>query len=229
MIRLRNILPGFLLALAIPGFCQTQSAEAGKDDFTDLGLEDLMKIEVFDAFKTPHPLIQTPAAVYVVTSDQIKRSGATTIPEILRLVPGVEVQREGSVYYSVSLRGFAGAVGNKLLVLLDGRSLYSQYQNATYWEIENIVVDDIDRVEVVEGPGGSIWGANATNGVINIVTKNASKTLGGFRGAGCRRSAAERVDDPIRGQDRRPGRVPCLRQLWHDARGGPHRCGWQCS
>jgi iron complex outermembrane recepter protein len=175
----------FLSALLVVGVSalgssQTPSASKTNQDITSLGIEDLLKIDVFDSFKTPMPLRKVPAAVYIVTQDDIRRSGAINLAEALRLVPGVEVARIGVIYYSITLRGFGGELSNKVLVLLDGRTLYSPYQNAVYWEVEDVVMENIDRIEVIRGPGGSLWGANAANGVINIVTKSSKRTQGGL-------------------------------------------------
>lgn len=157
---------------------------AGTDDlqdYTGVPIEQLMNVDVTDAFKSPIPLMKVPAAIYVVNQEMIRRSGVQTLPEALKLVPGVEVSRIGVDYYSISIRGFGNYLAsNKILVLLDGRTLYSPYQNTVYWEIEDVLMQDIDRIEVIMGPGGSLWGANAVNGVINIITKNSKDTKGGL-------------------------------------------------
>ena len=151
------------------------------EDILDTPLEDLMKVDITDAFKSPIPLMRVPAAIYVVNQETIHRSGVKTLPEALRLVPGVEVSRIGNVYYTVSIRGFGNYLAsNKILVLMDGRTLYSPYQNTVYWEIEDVMMDDIDRIEVILGPGGSLWGANAVNGVINVISKHSKDTKGGL-------------------------------------------------
>jgi iron complex outermembrane receptor protein len=168
------------LLIALAALTCAQAPNQGQD-FTNLPLEDLMKVDVTDAFKSPMPLMKVPAAIYVITQEDIKRAGARSIPEALRLVPGVEVSRIGTAYYSVAIGGFDNQISsNKLLVLLDGRTLYSPNQNTVYWEIEDVVMDNIDRIEVIIGPGGSLWGANAVNGVINILTKNSKDTQGGL-------------------------------------------------
>jgi len=174
----RSLLTALLALIAAHAFPQSQGQS---QDFTNLPLEDLMKVDVTDAFKSPMPLTKVPAAIYVITQEDIKRVGARSIPEALRLVPGVEVSRIGTAYYAVSIGGFANQISSdKLLVLLDGRTIYSPNQNTVYWEIEDVVMDNIDRIEVIIGPGGSLWGANAVNGVINILTKNSKDTQGGF-------------------------------------------------
>jgi outer membrane cobalamin receptor len=109
----------------------------------------------------------TPAAIYVLTQEDIRRSGATTIPELLRLVPGVEVARIDSDHWAVGIRGFGSQFSKSVLVLIDGRSVYSPLFAGVYWQVQDTLLEDIDRIEVIRGPGGTIWGANAVNGVIN--------------------------------------------------------------
>lgn len=178
------ILWGTLIsALMLCPNVNAQSKASGEEqrDFTNFSIEDLMRVDVTDAFKSPIPVIKVPAAIYVITQDDIRRNGATTVAEALRLVPGVEVSRIGSVYYTISIRGFGDYLAsNKILVQLDGRTLYSPYQNTVYWEIEDMVMENIDRIEVILGPGGSLWGANAVNGVVNILTKHSKDTTGGL-------------------------------------------------
>lgn len=159
---------------------QAESANLG-----NMSIDDLMKIEVTSASKHAQPLDSAPAALIVITQDDIHRSGARTIVEALRLVPGLQIGRYRQNYYAVTVRGFNnpnfdGSNGNKLLVLLDGRSLYMPYTSSVYWEIEDTLLEDIDRIEVIRGPGGSLYGANAVNGVINIITKSAAATQGGL-------------------------------------------------
>src|SRR4029079_6815242 len=118
------------------------------------------------------------ASVFVLTSEDIKRSGATSIPEALRMVPGVHVARSNAHTWAISIRGFNAQYSNKLLVLIDGRSVYTPTFSGVYWDAQDYVLEDIDRIEVIKGPGGTLWGANAVNGVINIITKEARKTQG---------------------------------------------------
>jgi iron complex outermembrane recepter protein len=143
-----------------------------------LSLEELGNIEVTTVTKQPEEVWETPAAVFVVTHDDIRRSGATTIPEILRLVPGVEVARSQSGAWAVGIRGFNSGFSKDLLVLIDGRSVYTPLFEGVYWDVQDLALDDIDRIEVIRGPGGTIWGANAVNGVINIITRKAADTQG---------------------------------------------------
>lgn len=150
----------------------------------DLSLEDLMKIEVTSVSKKAQSLADAAAAVFVINQEDIKRSGATNIPDVLRMAPGVEVGRIDSNKWAVSARGFNGRFANKLLVLIDGRSIYTQAFSGVYWENQDVMLEDVDRIEVIRGPGAALWGANAVNGVINIITKNSSGTKGGLVTAG---------------------------------------------
>lgn len=159
-------------------------AEDAKDDsqpaqdLNQMSLEQLGNVELTTASKEPEQVWQTPAAIYVLTQDDIRRSGATTIPELLRLVPGVEVARIDSDHWAVGVRGFGGEFSKSLLVLIDGRSVYSPLFAGVYWQVQDTLLEDVDRIEVIRGPGGTIWGANAVNGIINIITKNAKDTHG---------------------------------------------------
>ncbi len=141
-------------------------------------LEELGQIEVTTASKEPVKASRTPAAIYVITQQDIRRSGATTIPEALRLVPGVEVARVDSNTWSIGVRGFGSALSRDVLVLIDGRTVYTPLYAGVYWQVQDTVLEDIERIEVIRGPGGTIWGANAVNAVINIITKSAKDTRG---------------------------------------------------
>ena len=143
-----------------------------------LSLADLANVEVTTASKEPEEIWKTPAAVYVITQEDIRRSGATSIPEALRLVPGVEVARIDSNQWSVNIRGLGSGFSKSVLVLIDGRSVYTPLYAGVYWDVQNVLLDDVERIEVIRGPGGTIWGSNAVNGVINIITKNAQRTHG---------------------------------------------------
>jgi iron complex outermembrane receptor protein len=144
----------------------------------------LMNIEVTSVSKKEEKLFQTAAAVYVITQEEIRRSGLTSIPELLRLVPGLEVSRIDGSKWAISARGFNGRLANKLLVLIDGRSVYSPETSGVYWEVQDLLLEDVERIEVIRGPGGTLWGANAVNGVINIITKPTRETRGGVVTAG---------------------------------------------
>jgi iron complex outermembrane receptor protein len=141
-------------------------------------LEELGNIEITTVSKEPQEVWNTPAAINVITQEDIQRSGATSIPEALRLAPGVEVARITSDEYAIGIRGFNSRLSRSVLVLIDGRTVYSTFTAGTYWETQDVLIKDIDRIEVIRGPGGTIWGPNAVNGVINIITKNAKETQG---------------------------------------------------
>jgi len=149
-------------------------------DLAELSLEELMSVELTSASRTEESLWRTPAAVYVITSEDLRRSGVQTIPDALRIVPGVQVASVNGNVWAVSARGFNSAFANKLLVMIDGRSIYSPLFSGVYWDEQGISLADIERIEVVRGPGGALWGANAVNGVINIVTKRPADTQGGL-------------------------------------------------
>ncbi|MGB5063132.1 MAG: TonB-dependent receptor [Candidatus Competibacter sp.] len=139
-----------------------------------------MSIEVVSATRLVQSLLDTAAAVFVITAEDIRRSGATNVMEALRLAPGVEVARIDSSRWAITIRGFNGRFANKLLVLIDGRSIYNPQFSGVYWELQDLFLPDIERIEVIRGPGGSLWGANAVNGVINVITKNSQDTQGGL-------------------------------------------------
>lgn len=165
----------------IPEPCQAAQSEG---DLTDLTLEALMDIEVTSVSKRAQKLSDAAAAVFVITQEDIHRSGATNVPELLRMVPGLHVAQIDANKWSVTSRGFSGRFANKLLVLIDGRSIYTPIFSGVFWEAQDLMLEDIDRIEVIRGPGASLWGANAVNGVINIVSKKAKDTQGGLVAAG---------------------------------------------
>jgi iron complex outermembrane receptor protein len=153
-------------------------------DPTQISLEDLLKIEVVSITKRPESRAEVAAAVYVITQDDIRRSGVTSLPEALRLAPGVQVAHIDANKWAIGVRGFASRLSRSLLVLIDGRSVYSPLFAGVYWEVQDTLLEDVDRIEVIRGPGGTIWGANAVNGVINIITKRAQEIQGGLLVAG---------------------------------------------
>jgi iron complex outermembrane receptor protein len=167
-----SVLPTLLLVLG--------SALCAQDDLdlTDLSLEQLMGMELTSAARKEQTLLDTAAAVYVITRDDIRRSGATSLPEVLRLAPGVHVARISGNSWAVTVRGFNDRYTNKLLVMVDGRSIYTNAFSGILWESLAIPLDLIERVEVIRGPGGTMWGANAVNGVINVITRSADDTQG---------------------------------------------------
>lgn len=144
-----------------------------------LSIEELADVEVTSVSRKSESLLASAAAVYVVTQEDIRRSGVTSLVEALRLAPGVEVARISGNQWAVGIRGFASRLSRSVLVLIDGRSVYTTLFAGTYWEVQDTLLADVDRIEVVRGPGGTLWGANAVNGVINIITKKAGDTLGG--------------------------------------------------
>ena len=165
-----------------------QSTDAkAPDDLKQMSLEQLGDVEVTTVSKDPQQVQKTPAAVFVITQEDIRRSGATNIPEALRLAPGVEVARIDANHWSVAIRGFAGQFSKSLLVLVDGRSIYTPLFEGVYWDLPYVMLEDVERIEVIRGPGGTIWGSNAVNGVINIITKSANNTQGAMAYAGRRK------------------------------------------
>jgi iron complex outermembrane recepter protein len=165
-------------ALILPDSYAQAPDQSDSGNLKQLSLAQLGDIEVTSTSKEPVKVSQTPAAVYVITQEDIRRSGATCIPEALRLAPGVEVARIDSDHWSIAIRGFAGQFSKSLLVLIDGRSVYTLLYSGVYWDVQNLMLEDVDRIEVIRGPGGTIWGANAVNGVINIITKSSKSTQG---------------------------------------------------
>jgi iron complex outermembrane receptor protein len=141
-------------------------------------LEELMRVRVTSVARKEQSLMDVPAAIHVVTQDDIRRSGASTIPDALRMVPGLHVAQVATSSWAVSARGFTGRFANKMLVLIDGRSVYTNLYSGVYWEQNEVLMEDIERIEVIRGPGATMWGANAVNGVINIITRSAAKTQG---------------------------------------------------
>jgi len=150
-------------------------------ELSDLSLEELSQVEITSVSKRPEPLSKAAAAVYVITSDDILRSGVTSLAEALRLAPNLEVARVDAQTYNISARGMNSVnASNKLLVLIDGRSIYTPFFTSVSWDQQTVMLDDIERIEVVSGPGGTLYGSNAVNGVINIITKRSADTQGGL-------------------------------------------------
>lgn len=156
-------------------FTQTSSGP----DLSELSLEELAQVEIISVSRRAEPVAQAAASVFVITAEDIRRSGAPSLPEVLRLAPNLQVQRLNAGEYAITARGFNGfETSNKLLVLIDGRSVYSPLQSGVFWDSQNLMLEDIERIEVISGPGGTLWGANAVNGVINIITRTARETQG---------------------------------------------------
>lgn len=164
---------------------QPAGVSEAADTLQTLSLEDLADLEVTSVSRTPQPLSSAPAAIFVITQQDIHRSGAQGIPDVLRLAPNLTVAQTGSGEYDISARGMSGNEAfqnfpNKLLVLIDGRSVYTPLFSGVYWDAQHVPLETIDRVEVISGPGAALWGPNAVNGVVNIITRNAAETPGAY-------------------------------------------------
>lgn len=171
--------------LSVAVLCVSTLVKAEElNEVIDLSVEDLLNVEVTSVAKKAQSLNDAPAAAFVISNEDIKRSGATSIPDALRLAPGLDVAKINANQWAVGSRGFNGRFANKLLVLIDGRNAYSRSFSGVYWENQDVMMEDIDRIEVIRGPGAALWGANAVNGVINIITKHSSQTQGGLVNAG---------------------------------------------
>src|SRR3954470_4986857 len=180
-------------------------AGPGADALTDLSLEELSNLEVTSVSKSAELLKQAPASIYVITHEEIIRSGVNTVSEALRLAPNLQITQYSASRYIAGARGFAGAqeaqnFSNKLLILIDGRSVYSPLYSGVYLDVQDLLLEDIDRIEVISGPGATLWGANAMNGVINIITRPSYLTDQSFVSGGAgnlERSAAARYATKI--------------------------------
>src|SRR5213594_1993110 len=170
----RIFIAGFLSVL-LAGSTVAQNPR-NVPDVTAMSMEDLMNLQVTSVSKRTQKVADAAAAIFVLTQEDIRRSGATSIPEALRLVPGLEVARIDQNKWAIGSRGFNGRFDNKLLVLIDGRSVYTPLFSGVYWNVQDVMLEDVDRIEVIRGPGATLWGANAVNGVINIITKKAKDT-----------------------------------------------------
>jgi len=177
----RGALARFAAALLLAAAPGAQGVEA---DLLDLSLEQLADLKITTVSRVEERLADAPAAVFVITRDEIRRSGVTTIAEALRLAPGVEVARRNAHSWSITIRGFNSDLANKLLVLIDGRSVYSPLYAGVFWDVQDVLLEDVERIEVIGGPGGTLWGANAVNGVINVITRPAAVTSGAFAEVG---------------------------------------------
>ena len=157
---------------------------AATQDLTALSLEELANLRVTVVTRVPQSQAETPAAIDVVTGEEIRRAGATSFAEALRFAPGAQVARANSGRWAVGIRGFASTLSRSVLVMIDGRSVYTPLFAGTYWEMQDTMLADVDRIEVVRGPGGTLWGANAVNGVVNLITQSARQTQGGYLDGG---------------------------------------------
>jgi iron complex outermembrane receptor protein len=170
---------GLMVLTALPAYPQ-----AVQKDLSQMSVEDLMNLQVTTTSKKEEPVQRAAAAIFVITQEDIRRSGATNIPDLLRMVPGLDVAQTNGTSWAISSRGFNNEFANKLLVLVDGRTVYSPLFAGVFWENLDVVLEDIDRIEVIRGPGAALWGTNAVNGVINIITKKAKETKGGLVSVG---------------------------------------------
>lgn len=168
----------FPVVASASAFPKPQVLPIEEQQLKSMSLEQLGNVEVTSMTKQPEEVWKTPAAIFVITSEDIARSGATTLPDLLRLVPGVQVSRSQSDEWAVGIRGFASSFSKGLLVMVDGRSVYTPLFEGVYWDVQDLVLSNIDRIEVIRGPAGTVWGVNAVNGVINIITKHARDTQG---------------------------------------------------
>jgi iron complex outermembrane receptor protein len=160
------------------------AAETSLENLADLSLEELGNIEITSVSRRVERILDAPASVYVITAEDIRRSGATSLPEALRLAPNLLVAQVSTGGYSISARGFNSSAGNKLLVLIDGRSVYTPLFSGVFWDVQDTMLEDVERIEVISGPGGTLWGTNAVNGVINVITRSSKDTQGGLLAAG---------------------------------------------
>src|SRR5437773_8597508 len=169
--------PGWLVLLAFTGsiLAQTQSVPQSAAKLKTLSIEQIMNIEVTSVSKRPEKLSETASAIQVITQEDIRRSGATRLPEALRLASNLEVAQVDSRQWAISARGFNSTTANKLLVVIDGRTIYTPLYSGVFWDVQDTLLEDIERIEVISGPGATLWGANAVNGVINIVTRAAER------------------------------------------------------
>lgn len=174
--------PSLLLGLVVLPFCSLTFAQDAEKvvDVTELSIEELMNIEITSVSKKSQRLSEAAAAIYVITQDDLRRSGVMTIADALRMVPGLQVANIDGNKWAITSRGFNSLYANKLLVLMDGRTIYSPLFSGVHWDIQDTVIADIDRIEVIRGPGATLWGTNAVNGVINIITKKSQDTQKGL-------------------------------------------------
>jgi len=170
------------ISSAYASSAQVEKSHQATTDLTELSLEELMNIEVTTVSKKPEKLSDASAAIYVITQEDIRRSGMTSIPELLRMVPGLFVGHIDANKWAISARGFAERYAKKMLVLIDGRTVYTPTFSGVYWDAQGTMLDDIERIEVIRGPGATLWGANAVNGIVNMITKTAGNTQGALIG-----------------------------------------------
>lgn len=173
-----------LFAMSLRPAAAAPQAPAAAGDLKNLSIEELMEIDVTSVSRRSEPLNQAAAAIIVITQEEIRRSGVTSLPEALRLVNSLQVARQSQRDWAITARGFNLTTANKMLVLIDGRSVYTPLFSGVFWDVQDTLLEDVDRIEVIRGPGATLWGANAVNGVINIITRSAADTQGGLVTAG---------------------------------------------
>ena len=156
----------------------TWALSAPDSSLADLSLEELANLKITSVSRRAERISDAAASVYVITAEAIRRSGASSLPEALRLAPNLQIAQIDANQYAITARGFNNAIGNKLLVLIDGRTVYTQFYSGVSWDQQDVVLADVDRIEVISGPGATLWGANAVNGVINVITRAARETQG---------------------------------------------------
>jgi iron complex outermembrane receptor protein len=179
LVKLYVLIVNLFINSFIPlAYSNNPSSHEQENEILTLNIEDLLNLEVTSVGKKEQKLSDTAAAIFVITAKDIRQSGVTTIPEALRMAPGIEVARLNANKWAITSRGFNSRFANKLLVMIDGRTIYTPLFSGVYWEVQDTVLEDIERIEVIRGSGGTLWGANAVNGVINIITKNSVDTQG---------------------------------------------------
>ena len=165
-----------VVALGAPMSARAQAA--ADSSLADMSLEELANVQITSVSRRSQRISDAAASVYVITAEAIRRSGASSLPEALRLAPNLQIAQIDANQYAITARGFNNAIGNKLLVLIDGRTVYTQFYSGVFWDQQDLVLADVDRIEVISGPGATLWGANAVNGVINVITRDARETQG---------------------------------------------------
>src|ERR1043165_6186721 len=186
--RARVLLCALALVIVGSNLASAQSADqhanADVNAFKSVPFEELFNVEITTVSRRPERLVNAASAIQVISAEEIRRSGAKTLPEALRLATNLQVAQQTSSNWAISARGFNSTTADKLLVLIDGRTVYTPLFSGVFWDVQNVMLEDIDRIEVISGPGAALWGANAVNGVINITTRSATQTTGGVPPAG---------------------------------------------
>src|SRR5437660_12686128 len=167
-----------IVCFTTPASSQQPDTTTQAESLKTLSIEQLLNVEVTSVSRRPEPLARAPSAIQVITQQDIRRSGASSLPEALRLATNLEVAQVDSRQWAISARGLNSTTANKLLVLIDGRTVYTPLFSGVFWDVQDVPLEDIDRIEVISGPGATLWGANAVNGVINVITKKAKDTQG---------------------------------------------------